>query len=389
MNRIRIKNYAKMGNKRAKLALRNAERFDELLTSILIGNNIANIFSSSLSTLIAIELWGQTGVAYATIATTVIVIIFGEILPKSYAKENSENLALKTGPILRVLMTIFFPFAWLLTKFKSFLARLNQKDNNAPAVTEQELKYIIEEIEDQGVLEEQESDLVQSALDFDEIAVQEIITPRVDVVALDIEDTQEEILKVIKEEQYSRLPVYKDTIDHIVGIVKSSDYLLQVMEKGRVNLQDILSECIFVHRTKKISAVLTEFKKKKVIMAVVTDDYGGTMGIVTMEDILEQLVGEIWDETDEIINEFEKKDESTFEVNGDMNLDEMCEQLGFAEDHFKSDFNTVGGWVLETFAHIPVAGEHFMIDGITVTVLSVDEQRVKKVRITKETVGKD
>jgi CBS domain containing-hemolysin-like protein len=257
-------------------------------------------------------------------------------------------------------------------------------EEDTPTMTEEELKYMIEAIEEEGVLEEQESELVQSALDFDEITAQEILTPRVDVEALDITEEREAILKKVTELHYSRLPVYQDTVDNIRGVVRSRDILeAALQEGGRVDLPALMTPCMYIHKTMKISQLLRMFQKNKAHLAVVADDYGGTLGIVTMEDVLEQLVGEIWDETDEVEDAVTRLDSSTVEVAGDENIYDFFEEIDCSTRNFESDFNTVAGWATEQLERIPEEGDSFVWNNLKVTVTEMDEARIIRLRVEK------
>ena len=366
-----MKNYADAGNRKARRALYVADDFDRLLSTILVGNNVVNMASASIATVVATAMFGASGAAVATVVMTVLVLIFGEILPKTLAKENSENIAMAAGGLLSFLIKLLSPIVFFFVKIKELALRLVKGPAAQPSVTEEELKYIVESIEQEGVLEEQESDLVQSALDFDEITAQEILTPRVDLVTLDVEDSIDEALKVVLDAHYSRIPVYRGTVDSIIGVLQVRDLLKAVVTGRQTQLDHLISDCVFVHKTMKISALLAEFKAKKLHLAVVTDDYGGTMGIVTMEDVLEQLVGDIWDESD------------TYLVSGDMNVFSMLEELEEDDRDFDSDYNTAGGWALEMLGHIPSAGEQYAFRDLRVTVVAVEEQRILSLRVEK------
>lgn len=381
LNKIRMKNYAQDGDRKAKRALGIAEDFDKTLSTILVGNNVVNMASASIATVLATALFGASGAAIATFVMTALVLIFGEILPKSFAMENSEKVALSVGGLLAFLIKLLSPVVFVFLKIKEVAKHFLSHREEQPSVTEEELKYIIESIEEEGVLEEQESDLVQSALDFDEITVQEILVPRVDVVAVNVDDSLEEATQTVLEEHYSRIPVYRGTIDNIIGIVKIRDLLEVVVRKKQSPLKNLVTDCLYVHKTMKISSLLSEMKAKKLQFAVVSDDYGGTMGIVTMEDILEELVGEIWDETDEVIHELVQTDKNTYLVNGDMNIFELFDQLDISDKDFKSEYNTVGGWALEMLGHIPVADELFTYKNMKITVMVVEEQRILSLRV--------
>ena len=384
VNRIRLKNYAGEGNKRAVKTLKIAEDFDRALSAILIGNNIVNIASASIGTLIFSNLMGDgpAAVTASTVVMTVVVLIFGEVLPKSLAKENAEKLSLSVTPMLSAVIYILTPFTAMLVGLKKLVTGWFRTENKNPSVTEEELKYIVESIEEEGVLEERESDLVRSALEFDEIEVQEIVTPRVDMITLDVEDSWEEILSLAKESRVSRIPFYEDSIDNIIGLVHVRDILEDEIVHQQHNIRDLLTQCVFVHKTMKLSALLEKLRKEKMTLAIVTDDYGGTMGLVTIEDLVEELVGEIWDEYDDFEEELVKKDDNTYEVSGDYNIYDLMEELDEDNRSFESDYNTVSGWVLEQLEHIPKVGESVVYeDRMRVTVIAMEDQRITKLRV--------
>lgn len=383
LNKIRLKNYSDEGNAKARRALKISEDFDKVLSTILVGNNVVNMASASLATVLATSLFGASGAAIATICMTILVLIFGEILPKSLAKENSESMAMAFGGLLSVFMKLLSPIVFLFVKLKDLSMHLIHHGQSQPTVTEEELKYIVDSIEQEGVLEEQESDLVRSALDFDEIMVQEILTPRVDLTAISADVSLQEALKTVLETNYSRIPVYRGTIDNIIGVLQVRDLLEAIVSSNETRLSHLVSDCIYIHKTMRISKLLTELKAQKMHLAVVTDDYGGTMGIVTMEDVLEQLVGEIWDESDEVVNEFVKTGENTYLVSGDMNVYSLLEDLEIDDRDFDSDYNTVGGWAMEMLGHIPQEGEQYVYKNLTVTVMVVEEQRILSLRVHK------
>lgn len=384
VNRIRLKNYAGEGNKRAAKTLKIAEDFDRALSAILIGNNIVNIASASIGTLIFSNLMGDgpAAVTASTVVMTVVVLIFGEVLPKSMAKENAEQFSLSVTPVLSAIIFILTPFTAMLVGLKKVVTRWFRNDRKDPSVTEEELKYIIEEIEDEGVLEEQESELVQSALDFDEITVGEILTPRVDVVALNIDDSPEKILSVFQNDNHSRLPVYEKSIDSIIGILNARTFYNAYLKNQHLDIRTLIQDTVFVSPTKKISVLLKELQREKLQLAVVVDQYGGTIGIITVEDILEELVGEIWDENEDAVEDMLPIGENQFEVNGDMNVYDMLEELELDYPQFKSSSNSVSGWAFETFEHIPEIGESFTYEDLNVTVKELEEQRITKLVVT-------
>lgn len=376
VNKLRLKNYEAQGNKRAAKALNLANRFNEVLTAVLIGNNIVNIAASSIGTILFIQLVGKNGPAVSTVVITVLVLVFCEVLPKSYAKRNAEKLALALANPLSALITLFKPAVFLLNKLSSAMA----KGKEAPSVTEDELKYMIDEIEEQGVIEEQESELVKSALEFDEISVSEILIPRVKVVGVEINSTIDEIKDTFSSEMYSRLPVYEKSLDEIVGIITNKAFFKMLVEGGS-DIRSIIQEVPHIADTKLISEALRDMQRSKVHLAVVTDQYGGTKGIITLEDIIEELVGEIYDEDDEIVNSLLMIAPDKYEVAGDMSVSDMLEMLDLAEDTIDTEYNSVGGWVTDVMEHIPEAGETAETGIFRITAAVVNEQNVEKVII--------
>ena len=376
VNKLRLKNYEAQGNKKAAKALKLANRFDEVLTAVLIGNNIVNIAASSVGTIIFIKLVGKNGPAVSTVVITVLVLVFCEALPKSYAKRNAEKLALAFASLLSALVTLFKPAVFLLNKLSSLM----DNGKEAPSVTEDELKYMIDEIEEQGVIEEQESELVKSALEFDEISVSEILIPRVKVVGVERNSTIDEIKETFSSEMYSRLPVYEKSLDEIVGIITNKAFFKMLVEGGN-DISGIIQEVPHIADTKLISEALRDMQRSKVHLAVVTDQYGGTKGIITLEDIIEELVGEIYDEDDEIVNNLLMIAPDKYEVAGDMSVSDMLEMLDLDEDLIDTEYNSVGGWVTDVMEHIPEAGETAESGIFRLTAAVVNEQNVEKVII--------
>ena len=375
VNKLRLKNYAGQGNKKAAKALKLANKFDEVLTAVLIGNNIVNIATSSVSTIVFINLIGSSGAAVSTVVITVLVLVFCEVLPKSYAKKNAERLALAFAAPLSVLVTIFRPFVYILNKLSSVISKGGEE---APSVTEDELKFMIDEIEEQGVIEEQESELVKSALEFDEISVNEILIPRVKVVGIEIGSTIEEIKETLCQEMYSRLPVYEKSLDDIIGIITNKAFFKMLSEGGN-DIKSIMQEVPHISDTLLISEAMRKMQRSKVHLAVVTDQYGGTKGIVTLEDIIEELVGEIYDEDDEIVNNMVMLSADKYEVAGDMSVSDFLSRLDLDEDLVQTDYTSVGGWITDVLEHIPESGEVVETGIFRLTAAVVTEQTVEKV----------
>lgn len=383
VNKIRLKHEASNGNKKAARALKIAENFDKTLTTILVGNNIVNILSTSLGTVICTELFGAKGVGIATAAMTVLILIFGEIMPKSLAKENAEKFALAFGGLLNVFIVVLTPVTFIFRGLKNLVSKLFKSGSDAPSVTEDELKYIIDEIEEEGVLEEQESDLVRSALEFDDKNVSEVLIPRVRITAVEKNDSLEHIRELFFTEQYSRMPVYEKNIDNIIGFIHERDFFkLTVSDEHAEGIESIIHEVIYITEFQTVSEVLARMQKEKIHMAIIKDQYGGTYGMVTMEDLIEELLGEIYDETDEEDHSFIKISDNEYDAAADFNLREFEEKLGLPEDTIKSESYTLGGWALELFGRIPQAGDEVK-DGIfTLKVLEAEENRIIRLKIT-------
>lgn len=376
VNKIRLKNYAAKGNKKAEKALKIAESFEKALTAILIGNNIVNILSTSISTVLFTEMLGSGGVGVATVVMTVMVLVFGEITPKSFAKSHAEQCALWFAEPISLVIFILKPVTVIFQVLQNaFKPKVEQ-----PSVTEDELKYIIDEIQEQGVLEEQESDLVRSALEFDEITVDEILIPRVNVVAIEKNTPFEEIKNLFLTEMYSRLPVYEKNIDNIIGVINNKNFF-KLANEGRDDISDIIQDVIHISDLKLISEALKEMQKNKMHMAVILDQYGGTKGIITMEDIIEELVGEIYDENDEVVSNFVRVGENVYEVSGELNISDMLENLGLPEDTIESSGNSIGGWVMELLGHVAEEGETVCSGVFKMTVMSVEEQKILKIKL--------
>ena len=379
VNQVRLKSYADSGSKKAKkakTALYICDNYDKTITAILIGNNIVNLGGSSLATVLCINIWGDVGAAIATGATTFLVLTFGEIIPKCIGKESSETIALHTAGILKAFIFIFYPIVLFFIGLKSLVIKMLRIKNDAPSVTEDELKYIINSIEEEGVLEQQEKELVQSALDFDEKTALEILTPRVDMTAVDIDSDFETMKKTILEERYSRIPVYQGNYDNIIGIIHSRDFLEELAKGVKPNMKKLIQPAQFVYKNQRLSDILTEFRKNKHHMAVVIDEYGGTLGIITMEDLLEEIVGEIWDEDEEEEKLFAKIEDGTYKISGDMPLEEMFGLFGINPRNIDSDSVTVGGFFLDKKGEIPKAGDFLEIDDLKITVMEIEDQRI-------------
>ncbi len=390
VNIFRLQHYMEKGNKKAKTALYITNNYDKALTAILIGNNIVNIGCSSIATVVCISLFGDYGAAISTGAITLLVLTFGEIIPKCVAKENAEALCLISAGILKVLMTILTPLVFLFIHIKEFALRLVNKQDDTPSMTEDELKVILENVEGEGVLEQQEREMVQSALDFDETTAQEILTPRVDLTAIDITDGEEKNKQIILSQRFSRIPVYRDSIDNIVGTLHTRDYLEAIVKGETPTVEGLMQTPYFIYKTRKLSAVLSEFKRQKLHIAIVADDYGGTLGIVTMEDLIEEIVGDIWDEDEVEKPEYQKLSDNSYIISGDMNITDMLELFSLREDFIESDTVSVGGLIMENLGDIPCVGDMFTYaEVLTMTVKEIEDQRVTRVQVSYTPLEQD
>lgn len=382
VSRIRLKHYAEQGNKSAKIALIVCEKFDKALTAILIGNNIVNIASTAIATVFFTQIFGASSVGVATFVMTIAVLIFGEVVPKGLASEHAEWFALVMARPLYILMIILKPLVFLLNSLKNIVSNLLKSKGNKPSVTEEELKYIIDEIEDEGVLEESESDLVRSALEFDETQVNEILIPRVNVEAIDIDDDIEDIKKLLLETRFSRFPVYEESIDNVIGILHQSDfYEMYLTDAKSNNLRDILKKPLFVTEHQMISETLKEIQRAKVHLAIVADEYGGTKGIVTLEDILEELVGEIYDESDDLDTSFIPLGNNKYEVSADLSINDFLDKVDLPENSIESDCTSIGGWFVDNLERIAKLGDKITIGRFFLKAIMVDDQRLERVFI--------
>ena len=385
-NRLRLENAAEDGSRRARAAVGILDHYDRALSAILIGNNLVNIASSSLGSVIVILLAGEQWTWVSTVVLTLLVIIFGETMPKIVAKQNANGIALHNAYVIRALSIVLYPVIWLVVGLVHLITRPlrgDTGDGDPEEAASQELQSIIETAEDEDVLDEDRSELLRSALDFSDISASEAMTARVDMVAIDIDDDWDEILRVIDESTYSRLPVYSDSVDNIIGFLYLNRFFKAMMDGRPEDLRAQLIPPCFVYKTTRLPDVLAKLRREQKHLAVVTDEYGGTLGVITMEDVLEELVGDIWDESDEVRDDFVQVGRGTYIVSGDMNVFEMLEELGEDDRSFESDYNTAGGWAMEMLGHIPEAGEQYGYRDLVVTVSEVEEQRILSLRVER------
>ncbi|MBP3284460.1 MAG: HlyC/CorC family transporter [Clostridia bacterium] len=378
LNHIKIKNMADDGNKRAKLVEKMLNNYDRLLSTILVGNNIVNITSASIATVLFVRYFQDAGVTLSTLVMTIVILIFGEVSPKSLAKDFAEEFAMFSAPILNFLTILLTPVNFLFEQWRKLLNKVfHLKADNS--ITEEELLTIVKEAEDDGELNEQESELIQNAIEFSEVEASDVLTPRVDLIAISKDEDNEEIMKLFFESGFSRLPVYENTIDTIIGFINEKDFNHYVIREKKP-LEKIINPVQFVSPTIKVSRLLNILQKSKCHMAIVTDEYGGTMGIVTLEDILEELVGEIWDEHDKVVSEIDKVSDNEYYMAGGLNLDKMFEFFEMKNEF--EDITTVSGWIIEQLGKIPEEGDSFEYENLVVKVEKKDIRRIIKVKIT-------
>ena len=387
LNQIRLKSRAEDGDSSAARVLAMAEQYDKLLSTILIGNNIVNIAAASIGTILFTQMLGaERGATVSTIVLTIIVLIFGEVTPKSLAKEMPEKVATAVSPFLVLLMAMMTPLTWLFTQWKKLLGHFVHS-GEADTITEGELMTMVSEAENDGELTDRESELIRSAIEFDDVEVEEILTPRVDVVAVEDDIPLEELAQTFAESGYSRLPVYHGTIDNIIGVVHEKDFYIARLKKA-TKIDDLVVPTLYTTGSTQISQLLRTLREQHHHLAVVVDEYGGTEGIITLEDILEELVGEIWDEHDEVTEDFRKQSDGSWLVSGSASVDDLYEELDLPEEE-DIDSNTVNGLVQEKTCHLPKVGDRFTLGEYDGVVTRTAKRRVTEVRLTPAAPAED
>lgn len=378
-NKTRLRALAEKGNKKAELAASLADKYDRLISTILIGNNIVNILLASVATLLFVEkLKLPSGAAVSTAVVTVAVLIFGEITPKSIANDFPEKFAMFSAPFIRIFIWVFLPLNFIFSLWKKLVGKLfkvEQEDN----LTQEEFLMMVEEAEHDGDIDTDEGDLLRNAIEFSDLKAEDILTHRVDLEALPLDSAKKEIAQTFAETRFSRIPIYEDNIDNIIGVIHQKDFYVG-SGITTAPIKDIISPVLFVHQSERADDLLKKLQREKSHMAVVVDEYGGTLGIVTMEDILEQLVGDIWDEHDEVVEEFKELDENTFIIDCNMNLDDFCEEFNIETE---SDSVSVGGWVAEQIGNIPNVNDSFVFENLVVTVTETDSHRASVIKVEK------
>ena len=388
LSKLKVKKEGEKQTPTEKLVSFIYNNYDFALSTVLVGNNLVNIAATSVATVLAVNLAASMAIAdelassIVTIVMTVLILIIGEITPKMVARRISEPFAKMAAYPLLILMIVFFPIVLLTSGIVKLLSKIwKKKSDQEVTITEEELENLLDTAEDEGVIDENETELLQSALEFTDLDAGDILTPRIDVVGFEINDSIDSILAVISESQFSRYPVYERTVDHVVGILYVKHLLKELAENKTVTLQDLLLEPIFIPKSMHLHDIMNEFRSHRTHMVVVADEYGGIEGIVTMEDVLEELVGEIWDENDDIINEWQEITENRFECSGDMNLSDFMDNLELDEDKLDTDCATVGGWTVEMIGTMPVPFDSFDYQNYTVLVMQVDEENHRIVRL--------
>ncbi|MBR3265449.1 MAG: HlyC/CorC family transporter [Erysipelotrichaceae bacterium] len=379
LNKIKLKALANAGNKRAEKTYELTENFSKLLTTILIGNTIVNVVSASLATVLFTNLLGGNGVAVSSVVMTLVIMIIGEIIPKNIAKYAPEKFAMSATPLLRLLCWLFTPLTFVFEYLEKMIGNMFEKESDSYSTDE--FITMVEEANEDGDIEDHEADLITNALEFNDLNVGDILTPRIDVIAIDInEDTIEEIELKYRDSGFSRLPVYDDSLDNIVGVLIEKDFYYHLLYEKSTNIKEILKEVIYTSPQVKISSLLKQLQTSKSHLAIVVDEYGGTQGIITMEDILEELVGEIYDEHDEVVEYYKKLDDNTYLVKADVDIEDMFEHFGIDNDE-DYEFNTASAWVIDILDKIPVKGDSFDFMNMHVEVTDADSKKVNEIKI--------
>ncbi len=383
-NKTRLRAMAEKGNKKAELAVKLADKYDRLISTILIGNNIVNILLASMGTMLFVEIFKDTDLAdkaaaISTLVVTVAVLVFGEITPKSIANDFPEKFAMFSAPFIRLLIWVLMPVNVIFSGWKKLvgmLFKVEEEDN----MTQEELLMMVDEAEQEGDIDTDEGDLLRNAIEFSDLKAEDILTHRVDLEALPVDATKKEIAQTFTRTRFSRIPIYEDNIDNIIGVIHQKDFYVG---SGVTTdpIKDIISSVIFVHQSEMADDLLKKLQKEKSHIAIVVDEYGGTLGIVTMEDILEQLVGDIWDEHDEVVEELQELDENNFIIDCNMNLDDFCEEFDIETE---SDSVSVGGWVAEQIGNIPDVNDSFVFDNLVITVTETDSHRAATIKVEKQ-----
>ena len=391
VNRVRLENQVETkGDRKAALVLKLYRDYDKTLSGILIGNNLVNIMSSSVSTMIFLSIFTTLGVSGAselaatvsTIVMTVIILIFGEIVPKLLAKQHAEGVSKALSYPLWILCIILTPVIFIVLGLLKILSKLwTNGEEQAPSVTEDELVSIIEQAEEEQVIDEEASEMLQSAIEFGDSTLNEILVPRIRMVAINVDSPIKEIIKQATESHYSRIPVYRNNTDNIIGILSLNRFFREISNGEITNIEDMLMEPVFYHKAMKLPTALNDMRRKHTHIAIVIDEFGGTLGLVTMEDILEEIVGDIWDESDDIINDITPVDEHTYEVSADMNVYDFFDTFDLDEDELESEYTTVGGWCIEKLEGVVREADHFEYEHLYIIVSKMQDMRIESITV--------
>ena len=381
-NKVRLEHESDNGNKKATAAFKIANKFDDAISAILVGNNLVNIAASSMGSIAVMMILSEQYAWVSTAVITIMVVIFGETIPKISSKKNATNFAMKFAYPVRTLMIILKPVTFIVVSLVNLITNMlpDVEEEDTDAALE-ELHTMIDIAEDEDVLDEDASELVSAAIDFADIAASEVMTARVDIIAIDIDDPWEEILRTIDASPYSRIPVYEGSVDHVIGILSLNRFLKAMIDQDKVEIRSLLLPTCYVYKTMRLPAVLSSLRNAQQHIAVVTDEYGGTLGVVSMEDVLEQLVGDLWDETDTVEKDIEKKGDGRYELDGDTPIYEFIELMRWKEDDFDYDSETVGGWCIEYNNGFPNVNSKFTFRDIEVTILEVSKRRVRRIQV--------
>lgn len=382
LNKTRLRTLSEKGNKRAGLAYRLSEKYDKLISTILIGNNIVNISVASIGTVMFVKLYGDIGATISTAVITVVVLIFGEVTPKSLAKDNPDGFAMFSAPIINVLIILFTPINFIFTMWKKMISKIIKVKADTK-MSHDELLMLVEEVQEDGSIDDNEGELLKNAIEFNDIEAKEILTHRLELASVEINDEKEKVANVFTETKFSRILVYEENIDNIVGVIHLKDFYVGTGVTSK-SINEIMTPPVYVNESAKLDDVLNKLQKDKTHIAVVVDEYGGTMGIVTMEDILEELVGDIWDEHDDVANDFVKISENTYSFDG---IAEISEIMDLFDIDIQTEANSVGGWVIELLGRMGEKGDTVEYSNLHIKVEDADLQRILKVSVKQVISG--
>lgn len=391
VNQLRLKKMAEDGNIKAQRAWETAMNFPSLISTILIGNNLVNVATSSLATILFTNYYSQIGAFYGGLIVTGVILLFGEIFPKVILVKYCTNASMLFNPIIKFFSVLFKPLVFVITNLIEFASPIwtPKEDEDEDDTTGDELMNILEDVKESGYVDEDTVELVSQAIEFKDTTCQEILTPRVDVFAYDINSDLKELLDDENIFKYSRILVYDDRIDDIIGVLNTRKLILKALAKEKINIRSMLTKPLRVHKTKSLTSLLKEFKETGTHLAVVLDEFGGMLGIITLEDVLEEVVGDIWDEMDEIHEDVINKKGNVFTIDGDMNIEDMFDEIGYKEPDFESEYETVGGWCTEILDHFPKKGDKFSYNNLDVTILAVDDVRVLSIKVVVNEIEED